>query len=83
MLQQALPRGREQVARRRALEQLRAQFLFQAVQAPGDGGVVHLHAPGGLLRRLRAHHGEEQAQVVPVDAVYGHGCKIGSGANLQ
>ena len=83
MLQQALAHGREQVTGRRALEQPCAQLLLQPVQAARDGGMVQLQAPGSLLRRLGTHHGEEQAQVVPVDAIHGHACGNCSGANLH
>ena len=49
VLEQAVTGRGQNMAAGRALKQLGPQFFFQAVQTPGDGGVIDPQAPCGLL----------------------------------
>jgi len=70
VLQQAVPGTGEAVALGIAIEQLGAHIALQAVQPPGDGGLVHAQGMRSLQGRTRARHAQKNAQIVPIKVVH-------------
>lgn len=61
-----MARRSQHVAVAIAIEEAGAELLFEALDAPGDGGVAHAEGRAGGTYRTETGESEEVLQIVPV-----------------